>query len=81
MDLVFEYVDRYKHHPAAVPGLTWHEFVSLVDRTGRSAVRDRLILADAVAIGQPAQSEAELGLRSMERERLTRLAWPDAGQS
>lgn len=77
MDLVFEYVDRYKHHPDQVPGLTWHEFASLVDRTGRSQVRDRLILACAVADGQPAGSEAELVQRRMQRAGLERIAFPD----
>ncbi len=77
MDLVFEYVDRYKHHPQSVPGLTWHDFVGLVERTGRSEVRDRLIFADAVMLGQPANDAKELGLRMMEKAKLERLAWPD----
>ena len=74
--MVFEYVDRYKHHPATVPGLSWHEFASLVDRTGRSQVRERLIFADAVARGQPAQNQSELTLRRMEQAGLERIAWP-----
>lgn len=77
--MVGEYLDRYKHHPATVPGLTWHEFAVLVDRTGRYQVRDRLIFADAVARGQPAQSGGELALRSMENAALKRIAWPGMG--
>jgi hypothetical protein len=74
--MVFEYVDRYKHHPQTVPGLSWHEFASLVVRTGRSEVRDRLIMADAFIIGQPAESPADATLRKMQKAGLERVAWP-----
>lgn len=75
MDLIFEYVDRYKHHPRSVPGLTWHEFLSLVDRTGRSQARDRLQMADAVARGQPVDPSL-VGVRMMEQRQLERVAFP-----
>jgi len=75
--MVTEYLERYKHHPAAVPGMTWHEFAYHVDRRGEFQVRDRLVLADAVSLGQPAQSGSDLAFRAMERRRLERIAWPE----
>lgn len=75
MDMVVEYADRYKHHPATVPRMTWHEFVAFVDRTGRYEARDRLIMADAVTLGQPVDP-SQMALRMMEKAGLERLAWP-----
>jgi hypothetical protein len=75
MELVFEYVDRYKHHPRSVPGLTWHEFVGLVERTGCSHARERLLIAAGIADGQPV-AEDYVGIRVLEQDKIQRLAFP-----
>jgi hypothetical protein len=75
MDLVAEYAERYKHHPATVPRLTWHEFLSLVERRNQFQVRDRLIGADAAQLGRPVD-DGNAVLRMQERLKLERIAWP-----
>jgi len=80
MDLVWEYADRYKHHPDMVPQMTWHEFVGGVERTGRYQVRDKLILADGASLGQPVDPGA-MGMRQMELSKLRRIAWPGVGEA
>jgi len=76
MDWIWEYVDRYKHHPKSVPGLMWHEFVGAIERLGRFDLRERLLVADGISLGQPAQSEDYVAIRAMEREKLDRVAYP-----
>ena len=78
MDAVFDYADRYKHHPDSVPGLTWHEFLSGVERTGRYAVREQLVLAGGMALGRPVDDPAASSLHQMEIGKLQRIAWPHA---
>lgn len=72
MDLVADFADRYG---APRPTTTWHEMLSLVKRTTRLELRDRLLMADGLMIGQPAQS-SDAGVRQMLRSKLDRLAWP-----
>lgn len=70
--MVGDYLDRYKHYPP--DAMTWHEFSSLVDRTGRYEARERVLLADAVMLAQPAQDGADLAMKSMHKASLERLA-------
>jgi hypothetical protein len=80
MDLVWEYADRYKHHPDMVPQMTWHEFVGGVERTGRYQVRDKLIVADGMNLGQPVDPGA-VAMRGMDLAKLSRVAWPDLSEA
>jgi len=70
--MVGEYLDRYKHYPPE--SMTWHEFASLTDRTGKYEARERVLRADAFQLGQPASDGAELAMKSMHKAALERLA-------
>jgi hypothetical protein len=72
VDMVGDYLDRYKHYPPEA--MTWHEFTSLVDRTGRYEARERVFRADAFQLAQPANDGAELAMKSMHKAALERLA-------
>ena len=73
MDLVAEYAHAYGGAPR--PDQPWHEIAALASRIGRFDLRTALQVADGVMLGQP-PSEETVVIRSMERAKLNRLAYP-----